>query len=207
MKNNLNKKIITILKYIFAVFFIPFILVQFLIFSGKKDESDIQVDYIIILGGRVYGEKPSRSLNERIKTATEYLKEHKDIMVIASGGTGKGEEISEAEAIKRELVKNGIEKTRIIKEDKSESTIENLKFSLEKINQNRATNNKNTNEKVKALIITNGYHLYRAKKTAELLGYEAYGLPAKTPLISIPKSYTREFLSIIKFNFEKNNIN
>ena len=203
MKNNLKRKIVNILKYIFIVFFIPFILVQFLILSGGKDESDKQVDYIIILGGRVYGEKPSRSLNERIIAATKYLKEHKDIMVIASGGTGKGEEISEAEAIKRELVKNGIEETRIIKEDKSKNTIENLKFSLEKINEDRAVNN----EKVKVLIVTNGYHLYRSKKTAELFGYEAYGLPAKTPFISIPKSYLREFLSIIKFNFEKNNIN
>ena len=203
MKNNLKRKIVNILKYIFIVFFIPFILVQFLILSGGKNESDRQVDYIIILGGRVYGEKPSRSLNERIITAAKYLKEHKDIKVIASGGTGKGEEISEAEAIKRELIKNGIDETRIIKEDKSKSTIENLKFSLEKIGEERAVNN----EKVKVLIVTNGYHLYRSKKTAELFGYEAYGLPAKTPLISIPKSYVREFLSIIKFNFEKNNIN
>ena len=203
MKNNLKRKIVNILKYIFIVFFIPFILVQFLILSGGKDESDRQVDYIIILGGRVYGEKPSRSLNERIITAAKYLKEHKDMKVIASGGTGKGEKISEAEAIKRELIKNGIDETRIIKEDKSKSTIENLKFSLEKINEDRAVNN----EKVKVLIVTNGYHLYRSKKIAELLGYEAYGLPAATPFISIPKSYLREFLSIIKFNFEKNNIN
>ena len=204
MKNNLKKrKILNILKYIFIVFIIPFIFVQFLIVSGGKDESDRQVDYVIILGGRVYGDKPSHSLNERIKTATKYLKEHKDIKVIASGGTGKGEEISEAEAIKKELVKNGIDENRIIKEDKSKNTVENLKFSLEKINEDRAVNN----EKFKVLIVTNCYHLYRSKKIAELLGYEAYGLPAATPFISIPKSYLREFLSIIKFNFEKNNIN
>ena len=204
MKNNLKKrKILNILKYIFIVFIIPFIFVQFLIVSGGKDESDKQVDYVIILGGRVYGDKPSNSLNERIKTATKYLKEHKDIKVVASGGKGKGEEISEAEAIKKELIKNGIDENRIIKEDKSKNTVENLKFSLEKIGEERAVNN----EKVKVLIVTNGYHLYRSKKTAELFGYEAYGLPAKTPLISIPKSYLREFLSIIKFNFEKNNIN
>ena len=68
MKNNLKKrKILNILKYIFIVFIIPFIFVQFLIVSGRKDESDKQVDYVIILGGRVYGDKPSNSLNERIK--------------------------------------------------------------------------------------------------------------------------------------------
>ena len=204
MKNNLKKrKILNILKYIFIVFIIPFIFVQFLIISGGKDESDRQVDYVIILGGRVYGDKPSNSLNERIKTATKYLKEHKDIKVVASGGKGKGKEISEAEAIKKELIKNGIDENRIIKEDKSKNTVENLKFSLEKIGEERAVNN----EKAKVLIVTNGYHLYRSKKTAELFGYEAYGLPAKIPFISIPKSYLREFLSIIKFNFEKNNIN
>jgi len=131
------------------------------------------------------------------------IAEHKDIKVVASGGKGKGEEISEAEAIKKELIKNGIDENRIIKEDKSKNTVENLKFSLEKIGEERAVNN----EKVKVLIVTNGYHLYRSKKIAELLGYEAYGLPATTPFISIPKSYLREFLSIIKFNFEKNNIN
>ena len=203
MKDSLKKRMLKFLKYIFLVFLIPFIFVQFLILSGFENQSDKQVDYVIILGGRVHGDKPSRSLNERIKTATKYLKEHEDIKVVASGGTGKGEEISEAEAIKKELIKNGIDENRIIKEDKSKNTVENLKFSLEKINEDRAVNN----EKVKVLIVTNGYHLYRSKKIAELLGYEAYGLPAATPFISIPKSYLREFLSIIKFNFEKNNIN
>jgi len=62
VKNNLKKrKILNILKYIFIVFIIPFIFVQFLIVSGRKDESDKQVDYVIILGGRVYGDNPSNS--------------------------------------------------------------------------------------------------------------------------------------------------
>jgi len=54
-------------------------------------------------------------------------------------------------------IKNGIDENRIIKEDKSKNTVENLKFSLEKIGEERAVNN----EKVKVLIVTNGYHLYR----------------------------------------------
>ena len=165
-------------------------------------------DITLVGNHPTYKEAVTFSINESdvVTSVSESLKQdtlrlfnvHKDIKVIASGGAGKGEKISEAEAIKRELIKNGIDETRIIKEDKSKSTIENLKFSLEKINENRVANNKNINEKVKVLIVTNGYHLYRSKKTAELFGYEAYGLPAKTPLISIPKSYLREFLSIIK---------
>ena len=182
MKVSLKKRMLKFLKYIFLVFLIPFIFVQFLILSGFENQSDKQVDYVIILGGRVYGDKPSRSLNERIKTATKYLKKHRDIKVIASGGTGKGEDISEAEAIKRELIRNGIEAK--IKENES----------------------KNKEEKIKILIVTNDYHIYRAKKIANLLNYEAYGLGAPTPLISLPKSYLREFASIIKYYFIKNSI-
>ena len=203
MKDNLKKRMLKFLKYIFLVFLIPFIFVLFLILSGFENQSDKQVDYVIILGGRVYGDKPSRSLNERIKTAIKYLKKHRDIKVIASGGTGKGENISEAEAIKRELIRNGIDENRIIKEDKSTNTVENLKFSQVKIKENES---KNKEEKIKILIVTNDYHIYRAKKIANLLNYEAYGLGAPTPLISLPKSYLREFASIIKYYFIKNSI-
>ncbi len=201
IKNKLKKgfKRMGILIGIMIIF--SFVIIQTLIILGGKNESNVQVDYVIILGARLYGEAPSRSLLERIRTATYYLKKNKDIKVIATGGQGDNEDISEAEAIKRELVKNDIDIKRIIIEDKSRSTVENLKYSLEKIKEDGFLG-----KKVRILLVTNGYHLYRSKKIATLLGYEGYGLPAKTPLISLPKSHIREFLSIIKFYIEKENI-
>ncbi|RRD40905.1 YdcF family protein [Leptotrichia sp. OH3620_COT-345] len=190
-----------ILKIMFILFLILFVFIQFLIISGMKDESNEKVDYVVILGGRVYGNVPSASLKERIKTAAEYLKKHPEVKAVASGGKGKGEDISEAEVIKKELIKRGINENSILSEDKSRTTVENLKFSIKKIN---STENKNGNFKI--LIVTNEYHLYRAKKIAEKLGIKAYGLSAKTPLISVPKSHIREFAAIIKYYFKKNNI-
>ena len=52
---------------------------------------------------------------------------------VLSGGQGKGEEISEAEAMRRYLEKSGIDSRRIFLEDRSVNTKENLQFSMEKI--------------------------------------------------------------------------
>ena len=137
---------------------------------------------------------------ERIKAATEYLKKNPEVKVIATGGKGANEGIAEGVAIKRELLKNGISEDRIILEDKSKNTVENFRFSLEKIRNSE----NNGNRKIKVLIVTNDYHIFRSKNIARKVGfdnkdYEIYGLPAKTPLISIPQSYFREFLSNVNY--------
>ena len=188
MKNT----IITVIKISIIIFIFLFFFVQ----------------YFIILGARVKGEKPAKSLMERIKAATEYLKENPEVKVIATGGKGKNEGIAEGVAIKRELLKNGFSEDRIILEDKSKNTVENFRFSLEKIRNSENGKNKNSenngNRKIKVLIVTNDYHIFRSKNIARKVGfdnkdYEIYGLPAKTPLISIPQSYFREFLSNVNY--------
>ena len=174
----------------------------------KAVNENKKVDYVIILGARVKGEKPAKSLMERIKAATKYLKKNPEVKVIATGGKGKNEGITEGVAIKRELLKNGISEDRIILEDKSKNTVENFRFSLEKIRNSENGKNKNSenngNRKIKVLIVTNDYHIFRSKNIARKVGfdnenYEIYGLPAKTPLISIPKLYFREFLSNVNY--------
>ncbi len=196
--------IFTVLKIFIILIFVAFILEEYFVIKEYKNDEKLicenkNVDYVIILGARVYGEKPSQSLVERIKKASEFLHKNKLVKVIASGGKGVNEKISEALAIKRELLKLGISEERIILEDKSRNTIQNFEFSLKKIKEDNPQKNKKN-----ILIVTNNYHIFRAKNIAKSLGYEKegykfYGLPAKTPLIFIPKSHFREFLSNIKF--------
>ena len=216
MKNTIINLIkISVILFIFLFCFIQYFIIKEYINDRKLVNENKKVNYIIILGARVKGEKPTKSLMERIKAATEYLKKNPEVKVIATGGQGKNEGIAEGEAIKRELLKNGISEDRIILEDKSKNTVENFKFSLEKIKN--IENNKNNlngnlkNQKIKILIVTNDYHIFRSKNIARKVGftnenYEIYGLPAKTPLISIPKSYFREFLSNVNyFVFQSSN--
>lgn len=60
---------------------------------------------IIVLGCRVHGENPSPMLMQRISAACRYLEEYPEAVVVASGGKGADELISEAECIKRQLEK------------------------------------------------------------------------------------------------------
>lgn len=162
-----------------------------MVFHGSRPITE-GTDYLVVLGARVYGEVPSPSLTERLKVSKEYLIQNQDIKVILSGGQGPGESITEALAMKRYLLDNGIDEDRIILEDRSTSTFENLQFSLDKIREI------DDSEDISILIATNSYHIFRAKLLAGRLGVKAYGLPAKIPPTTLVKSYVREYLAVIK---------
>lgn len=74
--------------------------------------------------------------------------------MILSGGKGSDEKISEAEAMKRYCIDKGIPSKDLIKEDKSKTTLENLKNSKAIIN--RRSGDKN------AVLVTSNYHVYRS---------------------------------------------
>lgn len=150
-------------------------------------------DYLIILGARVKGTIPSLALEARIQAAADYLMKNKETIAIASGGQGPGEDISEAESIKRELVLLGIDESRIVLEDRSTDTNENIMFSKIFIPKGAKS----------GLIVTNNFHQYRAQMIAEDHDLKVTGIPAKTPRIAIPKSYSREYLAITKYYLMK----
>ncbi|WP_370458110.1 YdcF family protein [Bacillus sp. BPN334] len=102
---------------------------QYNIYKHGQMNATYDADYIIVLGSKVNGTKPSYSLQYRIDKAAEYLQSHEKTIAIVSGGKGKGEDISEALAMKNGLMKLKIAEDRIIMEDKSTSTDENIKLS------------------------------------------------------------------------------
>lgn len=162
---------------------------QYKIIHHSNKDVPQNADYIIILGARVKGTVPSLALQARIDSAATYLKANSQTIAIASGGKGPGEDITEAEAIKRELVEQGIEESRILLEDKSTDTYENIGFSKKMIPENAK----------KGLVVTNDFHIFRAKMIAEKNELNIWGLPAKTPIQAIFKSYTREYLALTKY--------
>lgn len=143
---------------------------------------------VIILGCKVKGERPSLMLNKRINAAYEYLSANPDAMCIVSGGQGSDELISEAECMKRVLVEKGIAKERIIMEDKSTSTDENLRFSLE-IMQKNGLNGSVT-------IVTSEFHQLRAKMIASNYHLKSYAVSAPTAWYLLPTYWVREWFGV-----------
>lgn len=143
----------------------------------------------VVLGCRVYGERPSLVLTQRMDAAILYLNENPDAVCVASGGQGQDEDISEAECIFRYLVENGIAPKRVYIEDQSTSTRENLAFSYQIIQEN------NLPEEI--AIVTNEFHEYRAGIIADRLGFSYGAVPAKTARWLLPTYYARELFGVL----------
>lgn len=191
-ESDMGKIIYKAVAVIISIVLSSIIIIEgFIMINANKTETE-EVDYLIVLGARLYGDKPSPSLLERLKVATKYLEANKEIKVIVSGGQGLDEDVSEAYAMRKYLLDKGITQDRIILEDQSTNTFENLRLSLDKIREIDNTEN------IKILIATNKYHIFRSKLLARRLGMIPYGLPAKIPPTVVLKSYGREYFAVIK---------
>ena len=149
---------------------------------------------LIVLGCKVYGDRPSLMLEERIDAAYDYLISHPECKAILSGGKGSDEDISEAKCMYNDLTKRGIASDRLFIEEKSTSTRENISYSLKLIEENNLCPD--------ITIISNEFHLYRATHAAKEAIKEnnadgkVTAIGAKTYYILFPTYYLRELWGI-----------
>ena len=148
--------------------------------------------YVIVLGAAVYGETPSISVTHRSDRAKAHLDANPGAVVVVSGGQGAGEDISEAECMRRYLVGRGVPEGRILLEDRSTSTSENLAFSKQAIEAAGG-------DASHVAVVSSSYHLYRARRMAAALGMEADGLPSSDGYaVYMAGMYLREALAVWK---------
>ena len=149
-------------------------------------------DFIIIHGaGLLGGEKVTPLLKRRIDRAVEayHKSKNSNIKIIASGGQGADEKISEAQAITNYLLEEtDVPQDAIILEEQSRTTYENLLFSKE------------LGEKLVAqpqfLFVTNDYHVFRTSTYARTLNMKGDGLGCRTAGYYIPSAFIREYVAL-----------
>ena len=168
---------------------VTFCAVEGMILSEYGASAAPGADYCIVLGAQWKPSGPSAVLRKRLDKAVEYLKANPDTKVIVSGGKGANEPMAEAEGMYGYLVQAGIEEERILVEDKSRSTYENLVYSgglLDKEND-------------RVVIVTNNFHVFRALGIARKQNYgKVEGLAADSVLGMGPNNLLREFLGVLK---------
>ncbi|WP_195236896.1 YdcF family protein [Romboutsia sp. 1001285H_161024_C4] len=178
--------------FLFSVF--NFLMISLLY---QLNRPKLNQDFIIVLGSRVIGDKVPPLLASRIKKAIEFYnkqaKASKPPKIIFSGGQGKDEKVSEAFAMQKYAIENGIPISDTILEDKSTTTFENMSFS------------KNIMDKIKpsgynSIFVTNNYHLFRAGLYAKKANLKSDGIGAKTALYFIPNALIREYIAIVVMN-------
>ena len=174
---------------LFLLMLAVFLFTEGCIISGFSKNTDKELDYIVVLGAQLKTTGPSRVLQYRLDTAYEYLTAHPDTKVIVSGGQGSNEPASEAQGMYDYLVKRGIEPGRIILEDKSVNTEQNIRFSKEFLQADAD----------KVGIVSNNFHVFRAVKLAKAAGYRnVVGIAAPATAFYLPNNMLREFFGVVK---------
>ncbi len=183
---------------------IVFAIVEGMIVAQMFKKPQANLEYVIVLGAQVRGTRITKSLRKRLDKAIEYLNDNPDTVAIVSGGKGDGEDLSEAECMYDYMVENGIASDRIIMEDKSTSTDENIRFSMAIIEelyeeQSGEESEKFDGEEPDVGIITNNFHVYRTVKVCEKKGYEVNGIAADSDNILFANYMVREFFALVQY--------
>lgn len=145
---------------------------------------------VIVLGCQVFPDgHPSLMLRGRIEAAYDYLAAHPNAVCIASGGQSGSEPISEAQCIRDALAARGIDERRILMEDASRSTEENLAFSAALIREQGLSTS--------VAIASDNFHQCRASVWAERNGLTAYAFGCASPWYLTAGYWAREAAALV----------
>ena len=182
-----------IILIILALGLISFVVVEGCIISKLTTEGKEDLDYIIVLGAQVKTSGPSIVLKYRLDKALEYMDENPKTICIVSGGQGHNEPYSEAEGMAQYMMAQGMAAERIIKEDKSKTTEQNISNSMKYIEKGASIG-----------LVTNNFHVYRALQIAEHQNVEnIYGIAADSSAFYMPNNMFREYLAEMKYQIRK----
>lgn len=175
-----------------------FIALGCIVAFGQPDQAD-DVPFITVLGAGLNGTEPSLILKNRLDRAIELSQTYPEATLILCGGQSEHQVISEAEAMRRYLVRNGVDESRLVLEEQSRDTAENLKYACALMDQLEGT------QTHKSYLVTCSFHMMRSKLLAERYGIEPYAAPVKTR----PQEYhyyIREYFSLLIYLVEQTGI-
>ncbi|MFL6110493.1 MAG: YdcF family protein [Catenulispora sp.] len=158
-------------------------------------------DFIVVLGaGLMGGRRISPLLASRLQrghAVFALLDESNAPMLIVSGGKGTDERLSEAEAMAAYLMERGFPADRLIREDRSRTTEENLVFSAQLMRRAKP-------EGYRCVVVTSDYHCYRAALIAHDLGVPAQVVGSPTAAYFLPSATIREFIAVFVRSWKVN---
>ena len=152
-------------------------------------------DYILIHGCQVRPDGTlTRLLKGRADRAAEFARMQKeaagrDIVFVPSGGQGPDEPVSEAEAIRNYLLGLGIPEDRILAEDRSMNTLENLRNCADLIRARGGGS---------IAFSTSNYHVFRTGLLASGLGLSVEGIGSPTKSYFWINAFVREFIATLR---------
>lgn len=164
------------------------------VLGGAHDDVNGDPRVMIVLGCKLEDWGPSWMLRDRLDKALDYLKDHPEVVVVVSGGQGDNEPETEAQGMADYLAGHGVSRENIILETMSHNTWQNLNFSARHLEE------AGYDIKDGVIVVSNGFHLTRAKMLAGRIGFENVSVLA-APSSHVPsrlKMYIREPIALVK---------
>lgn len=150
---------------------------------------------ILILGAGLRGAEPSPILYNRLNAALALARQYPASLVVISGGQGMNEESTEALAMQRYLLQQGMAPARILPESNATSTEENMRFSRALLEARGIAANSIT-----IAIVTSDFHAERSRQLAREAGFtNSTVVTAPTPRSIVFNAWLREYFSWIKY--------
>jgi len=137
-------------------------------------------DVIVILGAAEYRGWPSPVLKARLDHGLELFREKLAPRILTTGGAGGDPVFTEGEVGRSYLVKNDVPSEAIIVEAEGESTVHSMAAAAEIMRRMGLKS---------CIVVSDGYHIFRAKKMLEAQGLKVYGSPRP----SSPRSDLRQW--------------
>ena len=186
---------VIVIFLIYYFFSFMTILTSSLLFNHIKPK--FNKDYLIVLGsGLLNGKTVTPLLAGRIDAALAFANQQqartgKQPLLIMSGGQGQDEKMPEAVAMENYALSQGVPKAEIITEENSKTTLQNLQFSKNLMDE------RSQGEPNQSAFVSNDYHIFRAGLFAKKVGLNSDGIGSRTARYFLPNAFIREFVAII----------
>lgn len=135
--------------------------------QSKVDEAR-KADVIVVLGAAEYNGRPSPVLRARLDHALELWRAAYAPRLMTTGGAGGDPRYTEGIVGRDYLVQKGVPLEAIIVEDESETTVHTI-TAVSEIMRSMSLRS--------AILVSDGYHIFRAKKMLQSQHMAAYGSP------------------------------
>ena len=170
---------------LFALFLATFVAVQLVLLRNARTDSEAErAQYLLVLGAGIRGDQPTKTLRMRLQAARDVAQHNPDCTLIVCGGQGADEDFPEAIVMRDWLVANGVAADRILCEEQSTNTIQNI-ANAKRILDEREPHGAST------AVVSNGRHLMAQA------GLDPVAIAAPSPWYLRPTFCIREYFSLV----------
>lgn len=148
--------------------------------QSQIDESQ-PADVILVMGAAEYRGRPSPVLQGRLNHALLLYLKHLAPYILTTGGAGGDPDFTEGEVGRAYLVMRGVPAEAIITQAVGSTTVQSLDAAIETMRRMNLHS---------AIVVSDGYHIYRVKRVLQAQGIKVYGSP-RPPAGSLSRNELR----------------